>query len=232
MLQRCYNRQHRDYRYYGGAGVSVCDRWRTSFATFLSDMGTAPSAVHSIDRFPNGDGSYEPGNVRWATPAEQMRNTSRNRWVTFRDKTLCVTDWATETGLPKTTIQSRLEAGWSIEDSLTTPSEPSPDTVAALARQHGLKKGTLHSRLAAGWPLSRALATPARKKRSPLASTATTGQNDSDSPGAYPGLEGAGEHHGNQQERCQSWPIGSVSKTDVMPAHQAESSQPSQTQPD
>lgn len=165
MLRRCYNRRHRHYTDYGGRGITVCARWRASFAAFLADVGPAPSISHSLDRFPNGTGNYEPDNVRWATPAEQMRNFSRNRWLTFEGRTLCLTDWATEKGIPKTTLQSRLNAGWSIEDALATPVSPSLDSVRAMARAHGLKPGTLHDRLAAGWPLSKALSTPPRKKR-------------------------------------------------------------------
>lgn len=74
MNQRCYNANATKYDSYGGRGVCVCERWRTSFANFLADMGTKPSPSHSIDRYPNNDGNYEPMNCRWATAVEQRAN--------------------------------------------------------------------------------------------------------------------------------------------------------------
>lgn len=60
-------------------GVTVCNRWRTSFPDFLSDMGPRPFPGASLDRHPNKGGGYEPGNVRWATPAEQANNRRPRR---------------------------------------------------------------------------------------------------------------------------------------------------------
>jgi hypothetical protein len=79
MKMRCTNPRAPHWHRYGGRGISVCDRWTgdDGFASFLADVGPRPSPDHSIDRFPNNDGNYEPGNVRWATDLEQARNTSR-----------------------------------------------------------------------------------------------------------------------------------------------------------
>jgi hypothetical protein len=73
MKQRCLNPAKGNYRYYGGRGVTVCDRWRDSFAAFLTDVGPRPTAGHSLDRI-NPEGHYEPGNCRWATRIEQRHN--------------------------------------------------------------------------------------------------------------------------------------------------------------
>lgn len=73
MRTRCRNPRSASYHNYGGRGIKVCERWDL-FDNFLADMGLKPSPQHSLDRFPNNDGNYEPGNCRWATNYEQQNN--------------------------------------------------------------------------------------------------------------------------------------------------------------
>jgi hypothetical protein len=85
MKDRCYNPNSMKYHLYGGRGIRVYEGWRRSFETFLADVGRRPSADHSLDRFPDGDGNYEPGNVRWATYSEQ--NSNRRTYTRRRKAT-------------------------------------------------------------------------------------------------------------------------------------------------
>lgn len=78
MKRRCSDPKFKDYRYYGGRGIRVCEDWLHSFEAFFAYVGKKPSRAHSIDRYPNNDGNYEPGNVRWATPSQQARNQRRS----------------------------------------------------------------------------------------------------------------------------------------------------------
>ncbi len=78
MIQRCHNPNMVHYPRWGGRGIRVCDEWRSSFDAFYAYLGDPPSPKHSLDRYPNNDGNYEPGNVRWATASEQMFNTRRS----------------------------------------------------------------------------------------------------------------------------------------------------------
>lgn len=71
---RCQNENAPNWKWYGAMGVKVCDRWDESYEMFLADMGRRPSADHSIDRYPDPYGDYEPGNCRWATPTQQRHN--------------------------------------------------------------------------------------------------------------------------------------------------------------
>jgi hypothetical protein len=80
MIQRCTNPKRHNYKWYGARGVTVCERWRMSFDAFLADMGDRPKGT-TLDRFPNKEGNYEPGNCRWASQREQMRNSRNFRGI-------------------------------------------------------------------------------------------------------------------------------------------------------
>lgn len=122
MRNRCYNPNVKEYPYYGGRGIKVCDRWLESFENFFADMGQRPSSSHSIDRFPNGDGDYEPGNVRWATDLEQSRNRSNNLFYTFNGETLILKEWADKLGFEYSFLRARLrQLKWTPEKAFTTP---------------------------------------------------------------------------------------------------------------
>lgn len=81
MKLRCTNKNRPDYKLYGGRGITVCDEWFKSFLSFYGYIGKRPTPQHSLDRI-NGDGNYEPGNVRWATKTEQCRNSRVGRGTT------------------------------------------------------------------------------------------------------------------------------------------------------
>lgn len=121
MIKRCETPSASGFEHYGAKGVTVCGRWRTSFEAFLEDMCERPTAEHTLDRFPNNQGNYEPDNCRWATKKEQTLNRRNTVWVTFNGETLCLTDWARRTGIRLLTLRARLIRGWSTERALTAP---------------------------------------------------------------------------------------------------------------
>jgi len=77
MIDRCTNPRSDHWKWYGERGIQICDRWKNSFESFFADMGPRPKGL-SLDRFPNNDGNYEPGNCRWATPKEQIANQRKH----------------------------------------------------------------------------------------------------------------------------------------------------------
>lgn len=72
MLDRCQNPNNKYYKYYGGRGIKVCERWQF-FRAFYEDMGQRPSKKHQLDRIKN-DGDYKPNNCRWTTATVNNRN--------------------------------------------------------------------------------------------------------------------------------------------------------------
>jgi hypothetical protein len=120
MLARCYNTNDWHYPNWGGRGIRVCKRWKDSFTFFLEDMGEAPSPQHTLERIDN-DGSYYPDNCRWAPHAEQARNTRRNCRLSFQGRTMILSDWARELGLPPYILSDRLRRGWSVEEAISRP---------------------------------------------------------------------------------------------------------------
>lgn len=76
MMDRCYNASNNEYHNYGGRGIKVFDKWHdvVTYCSWLDEnLGSCPDG-HSLDRFPNNDGNYEPGNVRWADAKTQANN--------------------------------------------------------------------------------------------------------------------------------------------------------------
>lgn len=119
MIRRCTTPKPSDRAYYAGRGITVCDRWRDSFVAFYEDMGPKPSPGHSLDRIDNERG-YEPGNCRWATRTEQMRNTRGNRRITFQGETLTVVEWEERLGVSRGSVSRRLKT-MSDEDAVSRP---------------------------------------------------------------------------------------------------------------
>lgn len=78
MKQRCGNKNHKLYKWYGGAGITVCKRW-LKFDNFYKDMGEHPDGL-SLDRI-NPNGNYEPSNCRWATSRIQALNKRKKQKI-------------------------------------------------------------------------------------------------------------------------------------------------------
>lgn len=115
IISRCHNPKNGAFRYYGGRGLTVCDRWRYSFENFFADMGHPPTAKHSIERKDNSLG-YSPEN--WATQDVQAQNRRNNRRITANGETHILMEWSRLRSIPRERIASRLLRGWSPEEAL------------------------------------------------------------------------------------------------------------------
>lgn len=124
MKQRCYDENNISFKFYGGRGIIVCDRWLNSFESFLADMGEAPEGK-SLDRYPDNDGSYAIDNCRWATAKQQAENRRNSDLLTAFGKCQTVSEWARELGVSRCCIQKRIKKGWSPEKTVSVPSQMS-----------------------------------------------------------------------------------------------------------
>lgn len=116
MRARCQRKTYAGWAHYGGRGVRVCDRWEM-FENFLADMGERPIGK-SLDRYPNNNGNYEPGNCRWATPKQQAENRRSNALLTINGVTKTQSQWCRESSLHVATFRGRLSRGWPAADAL------------------------------------------------------------------------------------------------------------------
>lgn len=120
IIQRCTDPNGTDREYYGGRGITVCDRWR-KFSNFIADMGRRPFPEAQIDRV-NNDGPYTPENCRWTTRLENANNKRNNRRIEWREETRTLAEWARHLGIRASTLWDRLDKlGWSVERAFTTP---------------------------------------------------------------------------------------------------------------
>ena len=116
MRKRCLNRGNKDYKNYGGRGITICKRWM-QFENFLADMGKAPKGL-TLDR-KNNNGNYKPSNCRWATWQQQASNRNIGKLVTFNNKTMTIRAWERYLKLGVSTIHDRIKSGWPLKEALS-----------------------------------------------------------------------------------------------------------------
>lgn len=120
MHRRCSDPKSVAYRKYGGRGIKVCSEW-DDIRAFYRDVGPRPSTKHSLDRI-DGNGNYEPGNVRWATAAQQLDNRRITVVATAFGRTQKLSEWEAQTGIPRELIYTRIKKkGWSAEEAVSIP---------------------------------------------------------------------------------------------------------------
>ena len=142
MIERCSKPNVKNYHNYGGRGIKVCDEWIGNYQAFCDwalDNGYKKGL--QIDRIDN-NGNYEPSNCRWVTPKQNSNNTRFNTLLTYNGETHTMTEWAEITGINLTTLSSRINRGWSIEQSLTTPIDIHC-SYSNLCRLKGIKSNNL-----------------------------------------------------------------------------------------
>lgn len=114
---RCQNKDNPKYPQYGGRGIQMHEVWANSFEAFLADMGPRPVGT-TLDRYPNLNGNYEPGNCRWATDVEQQNNRRDNRFIEHNGERATVSEYCRTHNLNSRKVQQRLSRGMSAADAI------------------------------------------------------------------------------------------------------------------
>lgn len=122
IKQRCLNETGKDYKNWGGRGISVCDEWRDDYAAFREWAEKSGYEEHlTIDRI-DVNGNYCPENCRWITQKEQCRNKRKTVYVEYNGERKPLVEWCEELGLKYRTIYGRIHSrGWTVERSFEEP---------------------------------------------------------------------------------------------------------------
>ena len=120
MINRTSNKKNKDYKNYGGRGITVCEEWK-DYLTFKKwALENGYSDTLTLDRIDNDKGYY-PGNCRWADEETQNNNKQQSRKLEYRGKIKSVEQWAKEYNINRSTLVNRLNKGMSIKEALETP---------------------------------------------------------------------------------------------------------------
>jgi len=176
MKKRCYNKNCKAYKNYGGRGITICDCWLESFENFYRDMGPRPTNKHQIERINNNDGYYKE-NCKWATPKEESRNKRNNIWITYKNETKILKDWSIILKISYPLLRSRIvNYGWDIERAFTSPTKNKKEfnlikfnnktqSVIQWGKEINIKPNVLYNRLKLGWSVEKTFTTPVRKHK-------------------------------------------------------------------
>lgn len=116
MRQRCYSLNNKDYKDYGGRGISVCKEWSEFTVFYEWAMENGYREDLSIDRIDN-NGNYCPENCRWATASQQQKN-KRCKRLSYNGETHSIDEWAAIIGISNSGIRYRISQNLPIEEVL------------------------------------------------------------------------------------------------------------------
>jgi hypothetical protein len=118
IKRRCESPDDKLYEHYGARGIRLWPKWRDDFAEFARYMDDDPGPGWEVGRI-NNDRGYEPGNVRWETHRQNMRNKRSTRWVEVRGELLALSEACEKYGVPYKRVWHRMmRQGQSVDEAL------------------------------------------------------------------------------------------------------------------
>lgn len=123
MKQRCFNKNRKEYKNYGGRGVRVCEEWISDFINFYNwSIENGVDLDLSIDRI-DVNGNYEPDNCRWITFREQQNNKRYNHLLTFEGESKTIAEWERELGYKKGVLRMEIHRGKTLDEIMNKRGE-------------------------------------------------------------------------------------------------------------
>lgn len=120
MKGRCYCKSRKEYKNYGGRGITVCEEWLHDFQAFYDwSMSNGYRDDLTIDRV-EVNGNYEPSNCRWITNEEQQNNRQDSKLIEYNGTTQTLAQWASEYNMCYKTLQKRIDK-WGVEKAFSEP---------------------------------------------------------------------------------------------------------------
>jgi hypothetical protein len=123
MKDRCRNPNISNFHRYGGRGISVCEEWSRSYASFRWwSLFNGYCKGLQIDRI-NNDGNYEPGNCRWVSNKVNANNKVTSRFIEAFGERKTIAQWSEDPRclVARFTLGQRIRHGWDPESSITKP---------------------------------------------------------------------------------------------------------------
>lgn len=123
IKQRCYNKNHKHFKDYGGRGIAVCKEWAGNPVAFIKwAMENGYTEGLQIDRIDN-DGNYTPANCRFTTSKVNNRNRRDNRIIEYRGRKMSLAEFCEvhASHCSYSTVWRRLKLGWSFGKIINTP---------------------------------------------------------------------------------------------------------------
>lgn len=120
MIARTTNPNQTGYHNYGGRGITVCEEWKKPEPFIEWSLKNGYDDTLTLDRI-DVNGNYEPDNCRWIPLKDQHSNKRTNKILEYNNEIHTQRQWSEITGIPETTIRSRLRLGWTVEEALSIP---------------------------------------------------------------------------------------------------------------
>ena len=117
MMDRCYRETAKNYPFYGGRWISVCDEWHDieAFERWAKESGFHKGLT--LER-KDVKGNYCPDNCTWATPKEQANNRRNTVYLECNGERHTVSEWADILCINRSTLNNRVHRGWTAEKAL------------------------------------------------------------------------------------------------------------------